>query len=104
LVIFASVLGCFAIILGWSHFYSTTTTARLRDNLIDRWRTEFRLSPEQAQRVHSIERNFHGSGNPFTLPWHTPEEVRAHDQEVARAMNPADGERFLRAQEGREPH
>jgi hypothetical protein len=104
LVIWASLIGCFAIVLGWGHFYTTTKTARHLDQTINRWRTDFHLSPEQAERVRTIERNFHGSGNPFLTPAHTAEEVRVHHQEVAAAMNPADGERFLKVQEGREKH
>lgn len=102
--IVAWIFGCFAIVLGWGHFYTTTKTARHLDQTINRWRTDFHLNPEQAERVRAIERRFHGSGNPFTLPTHTPEEVRDHHLEVAAVMNPADGERFLKAQEGRKTH
>lgn len=104
LVIWASLIGCFAIVLGWGHFYTTTKTARHLDQTINRWRTDFHLNPEQAERVRAIERKFHGSGNPFLTPAHTAEEVRIHHQEVAAAMNPADGERFLKVQGGREKH
>ena len=104
LVIFASIFGCFAIVLGWGHFHMTTKTARHLDQTINRWRTDFHLSPQQAEQVRAIKRKFHGSGNPFTLPSHTAEEVRAHHREMATAMNPADGARFLKAQEGGKKH
>jgi alpha-ketoglutarate-dependent taurine dioxygenase len=80
-------------------------TARHLDQTILHWRTEFRLSPEQAQRVRDIERDFHGTGNPFTLPARTPQEVSAHHREIAATMNVEDGERFLLRLEGdKRPH
>jgi hypothetical protein len=102
--IWAWIVAIFAIVLGCGHYYATTQTARHLDQTINRWRTDFHLSPEQAERVRAIERKFHGSGNPFLTPAHTAEEVRVHHQEVAAAMNPADGERFLKVQEGRKTH
>ncbi len=102
--IYAWGFAAVAIFFGWVHYYTTTKTTRQLDQTINRWRTSFHLSPEQAERVRSIERTFHGSGNPFTLPSHTAGEVRVHHQEVAAVMNPADGERFLKAQEGRKSH
>lgn len=92
------------MLFGWGYYYTTAQAARHLDQTIKRWRTDFHLSPEQAERIRAIERNFHGSGNPFTLPSHTVEEVRLHHGEIAAAMNPADGERFLNAQEGRKNH
>ncbi|MEQ1862208.1 MAG: hypothetical protein ABMA13_20010 [Chthoniobacteraceae bacterium] len=102
--LFAWVFGALVLILGWFHIYTTTRAARHLDRVINRWSAEFHLNSEQASRVRAIERNFHGSGNPFLLRSHSPEEMRAHHQEVADTMNPDDRERFLKAEEGRKNH
>jgi hypothetical protein len=104
LQIWVWIVGVLAIVLTFGIGAMTSKTAQHLDQTISRWRIDFHLSPEQAERVRAIERKFHGSGNPFTLPSHTAEDVHAHHLEVAAAMNPADGERFLKAQEGRKNH
>lgn len=104
LQIWSWIGGVFLIVAAMLYLYTTTQSARHLDQTINRWRKDYHLSPEQAERVRSIERSFHGSGNPFTLPSHTAEEVRVHHQEVAAAMSPADGERFLTAQEKGKTH
>ena len=57
---------------------------------------------EQARRIRAIEEKFHGSGDPFTRPAHTQAETREHHRAMAAEMNPEDGRRFFRAQEGSE--
>lgn len=104
LQIWASIVGVLALVLTFGIGAMKSKTAQHLDQTINRWRTDFHLSHEQAERVRAIERRFHGSGNPFTLPTHTAEEVRVHHVEVAAVMNPADGERFLKVQEGRKTH
>jgi hypothetical protein len=104
LQIWAWIVALLAVALTFGIGAMKSETARHLDQTINRWRTDFHLTPEQAERVRSIERNFHGTGNPFTLPSHTAEEVRAHHREIASVMNPSDGERFLNAQEGRGNH
>ena len=47
-----------------------------------------------------MEQEFHGSGDPFLRPSHTQEETREHHRSIAGVMNPEDGERFYKAQEG----
>ena len=103
-VIAAWIAGMLAIVLTIGLGSMMSKTAQHLDDTIDRWRTDYHLSPEQAERVRAMERKFHGTGNPFTLPAHTPEEATVHHREVAAAMNPADGERFLKAQEGGKKH
>lgn len=104
LQIWASIVGVLALVLTFGIGAMKSKTAQHLDQTINRWRKDYHLTPEQAERVRSIERQFHGSGNPFTLPSHSAEEVRVHHDEVAAAMNPADGERFLKAQERGKKH
>jgi hypothetical protein len=102
--IWAWIVGILAVVVTFGIGAMKSNTAQHLDQTINRWRAEFHLTPEQAERMRAIERNFHGTGNPFTLPSHTAEEVRAHHWEIASVMNPSDGERFLNAQEGRKNH
>ena len=99
-VIFAWIFGILAIVLTVGVGAMKAKTAQHLDQTINRWRTDFHLSPDQAERVRAIERKFHGSGNPFTRPARTPAETREHHREIAREMNPEDGARFFQAQEG----
>lgn len=61
-----------------------------------KWKAAYHLTDEQAARIHQIEVDFHGNGNPFTSPASgTPEENDAHHLEISREMNPEDGARFI---------
>lgn len=72
------------------------------DKVIDRWKRDYHLTEEQARRVRALEERFHGTGNPFTQPTHTPAETREHHALIAAEMSPEEGARFFRAQEGRD--
>lgn len=100
LKLFAWAFGALAVIVGWFHFYSSIKTARHLDQTINRWRADYHLSHEQAERIRAIEEKFHGSGNPFFRQAHTPAERIAHHREMANVVGPEQGERFFAALEG----
>jgi hypothetical protein len=100
LQIWAWLAGCGIVLLLYLHFVSTRQQRIGIDEQIDRWRRDFHLTEVQAQRIRDIEFQFHGSGNPLTRPAHTRDETREHHRAMAAVMNPEDGERFFKAQEG----
>jgi len=85
------------------HILSTRQQSLDLDLLVDRWRQQYHLTDEQVRQIREIEMNFHGSGNPFTRPSHTRAEMREHHREISAHMNPEDGARYLRSQEGVDP-
>ena len=99
-------IGGFLLIFAVIFHFDTTHRQKTRlDELLQRWRVNYHLNQDQAQRIRGMEEEFHGSGDPFLEPRHTREETRAHHLRMAGVMNPDDGEHFFRAQEGAElPH
>jgi hypothetical protein len=87
------------VFFGFIHLVGTRTQAAALDRRIERWRIDYHVDNEQAVGLRAIENGFHGSGNPFTLPAHTMDEVHEHHRALARVMNPEDGARFLAAQQ-----
>lgn len=66
------------------------------DERLARWKKKYHLSDEQVVRLREIERNFHGSGNPFTsIGSPSPEEVAEHHRGMSKLMSPDDGRHFL---------
>ncbi len=99
----AWIIGMFLILGGWFHIFATRQQTSSLDRMITRWRIDYHLSDEQARRIRAIEEQFHGNGNPFLRPAHTLEETREHHRAVAAKMNPEDGARFFKTQEGSVP-
>lgn len=63
---------------------------------LERWRMEFSLEEEHMKALRKTEYDFHGSGFPFSNPPRaTPASRKLHDQEIAAAMGPNAGGRFL---------
>ena len=94
-------LVCFVLLLGLLlHFFSVRKQAVELEELLSGWRHQYHLSDEQVRRIQAIELDFHGSGSPFTRPARSRMETREHHRLMAGVMNPEDGERFFRAQEG----
>ena len=100
LQIWAWIIGVFLVFAFLFHFVTTRHQRSSLDALFQRWRIDYHLNEEQARRVRAIEEKFHGSGDPFTRPAHTQAETREHHRAMAAEMNPEDGRRFFRAQEG----
>ena len=88
------------VFAGYFHFITTRQQRAGIDDQINRWRHDYHLTDEQACRIRAIELSFHGSGDPFFRPAHTAAETREHHRSIATQMNPEDGERFFKAQEG----
>ena len=87
------------------HLDATHQQKTRLDALLKRWRVNYHLNEEQLRRIRGMEEEFHGSGDPFFEPRHTRVETREHHRQMADVMNPDDGERFFRAQEGEDlPH
>jgi hypothetical protein len=69
-----------------------------RDNLartMKAWQAEYHLSDDQVARIRRIEEDFHGTGNAFTQPTHSVEQLLDHEPSISRVMNPEEAERFL---------
>lgn len=63
---------------------------------LERWQAEFGLEEESMRVLREIEYNFHGTGLPFSIPPRANAAGRKlHDQEIATAMGPRAGPRFL---------
>ncbi len=69
------------------HFYWTGRAATALERRLEGWRARHHLTDEQVERVRRLEKEFHGSGNPFNPPAHTIEEERAHSEALREAMN-----------------
>ena len=65
------------------------------DRTLKAWQAEYRLSDEQVARIRKIEEDFHGTGNAFTQPTHSFEQLQDHEPSISRVMNPEDAARFL---------
>jgi hypothetical protein len=100
LQIWAGIGGIFLILASGFHFFTTRQLRSGLDALVQRWRSDYHLNEEQARRIRAIEERFHGSGDPFTRSAHTAAENREHHRRMALEMNPEDGARFFRTQEG----
>lgn len=96
--------GLFILAAVSGHIITTQIASRNLEQVIKRWKTEYNLNSDQSELIKEIERRFHGGGNPYLQPTRGTQEVREHHQEIASLMNPADGQRFLRAQEGHGAH
>jgi hypothetical protein len=99
--VFALVLAVIAGLFAARISYEKQQYAKSLDRTIGDWRRTYHLTDEQARRIRKIEFAFHGNGNRLTKPTHSVSEVRAHHGEIAAAMNPEDGARFLADQEQR---
>jgi len=98
IIIVAWIVGTFCVIGLFLHIAATLKARQELDTIIRRWSIDFNLNSKQADRIKSLERDFHGGGNPFTFPVRSQEQVRQHHEAIAAEMNPADGERFLHLQ------
>ena len=96
----AWIAGFLLPVAAWFNFHTTRQQTDSLDRLVQRWRTDYHLNDDQARRIRAMEQEFHGSGDPFLRPSHTQEETREHHRAMAGVMNPDDGERFYKAQEG----
>ncbi len=68
---------------------------------LESWRTEFGLKEDQMKELKAIEYEFHGSGNPWSESRSpTSAEVTLHKQQIASAMGPEAGKRYLEKQSG----
>lgn len=68
---------------------------------LELWRTEFGLKVDQMKELKEIEYEFHGSGNPLSESRSpTTAEVALHNQQIASAMGPEAGKRYLEKQSG----
>ena len=90
-ILLALAAGC----LLWLHFYTTGKAEQTMWRTLDQMRVEYHLDEQQLERISAMEREFHGSGNPFTRPSHTLGEVRQHELAISAVMNPEDAARFL---------
>lgn len=100
LKIWGMIVASLGVILLCIHCEGTRKQTQTLDNLLAQWRTSYHLSGEQARRIRAMEESFHGRGDPFFAPAHTREEITVHHRAIASVMNPEDGERFFKAQEG----
>ncbi|MEO8354007.1 MAG: hypothetical protein ABJF10_27125 [Chthoniobacter sp.] len=101
--IWAWIAGIFMIVGFAFHYFATRQQAATLDSEVHRWQSDYHLNDEQVRRIRAMEEGFHGKGDPFLRPAHTPGETRDHHRAMADVMNPEDGERFFKAQEGSAP-
>ncbi|HEY5742103.1 MAG TPA: hypothetical protein VIS99_06130 [Terrimicrobiaceae bacterium] len=66
---------------------------------LDQMRVEYHLDEQQLARISAMEREFHGSGNPFTRHCYTLGEVRQHELAISAVLNSEDAARFLSQKE-----
>jgi hypothetical protein len=95
LLIFAYIGGPIAVVLLCVHLVTTREQSFSIDSAVARWKHEYQLSDEQANRLKKMEFEFHGGGDPFLRPAHSLEETRTHHQKMADVVRPELRERFL---------
>ena len=93
------IVGAAVVFFGGGIFSFKIKHAQYVEDDLKRFRARYHLSDEQLRQTRRLEEQFHGSGNPFTLPTHTPEEEHEHLLQHSRAMSPEDGARFLAERE-----
>lgn len=63
---------------------------------LERWRVEFGLEERQIDGLRELEYKFHGTGLQFSSPpKSTAARRKLHGEEIAAAMGPKAGPRFL---------
>ncbi len=100
----AILIGFLLLLLGlpavFLHIHSINQQSASVSKTVEKWKTTYHISDEQAADIKKIELDFHGSGSPFSIkPARTHEEKHRHHEEISRLMSPEDGARFMKAME-----
>ena len=98
--IWAWIIGVFLILAGSFHYLTARNQAASLDSLVERWKTDFHLTEDQARRLRRMEEEFHGDGDPFLRPGHNPAETSAHHAAMAEQISAEERQRFLRSVSG----
>ncbi len=85
--VIATVVACVVGFAVFEHFYWTWKAAASLERRLAGWKRSHHLTDKRVDLVRKIEREYHGSGNPFTPPAHTIEEERAHSEALRKAMH-----------------
>lgn len=97
LKMFGWIVGSFGLVGVFIHFEAALKQRNAIEGNIERWRNVYHLNEGQCLQIRKIERDFHGSGDPFFAPNHNSEDKEAHHRAMASIMSPEDGARFLKA-------
>lgn len=94
-----SVAGCLTLALMalfLSDIWNIFRQRQLVSKRLEKWRIEFGLEEKRMKDLREIEYEFHGTGLPFSIPPRaTPASRKLHAKEIAAAMGPTAGARFL---------
>jgi hypothetical protein len=86
-----------ALVLHFSSIHQQTTSI---SKTVQKWKTTYHITDEQAALIKQIEIDFHGNGSPFSIkPSRTRDEKHRHHEEISRLMSPEDGAHFMQAME-----
>lgn len=86
-----------ALVLHFSSIHQQTTSI---SKTVQKWKTTYHITDEQAALIKQIEIDFHGNGSPFSIkPARTRDEKHRHHEEISRLMSPEDGAHFMQAME-----
>lgn len=78
------------------------STYKHRKEIADRvetWQKEFALNTDQVETLRKIEFELHGDWSPRSNPLN-PDGLKSHQEEIAKAMGPETGDRFLSLKSG----
>lgn len=103
----AIVLGFLLLLLVFPavflHIHSINQQTASISKTVQKWKTTYHISDEQATHIKQIELDFHGNGSPFSIkPARTRDEKHRHHEEISRLMSPEDGAHFMKAMENGE--
>ncbi len=97
---FGWIVGAFGLVGVFIHFEAALKQRNAIESNIELWRNAYHLNEGQCLQIRKMERDYHGSGDPFFTPNHSSGDKEAHHRAMASIMNPEDGERFLKADQG----
>jgi hypothetical protein len=100
----AIVLGFLLLLLVFPavflHIHSIKQQTASISKTVQKWKTTYHISDEQATHIKQIELDFHGNGSPFSIkPTRTRKEKYRHHEEISSLMAPEDGAQFMKAME-----
>ena len=86
LQIAALLIGTLTAIFVFEHYYWTHKAAASLETRLSQWQRRHHLTDDQVNRLRTIEREYHGSGNPLLTPAHNLADESAHSLQLREVM------------------
>ena len=99
-IVFGFLLLLLVVPAVFLHIHSINQQTASISKTVQKWKTAYHITDEQAERIKQIELDFHGNGSPFGIkPARSRDEKHRHHEEISRLMSPEDGAHFMKSME-----